>query len=183
LLEESERECEAALTVDAQDAGVRSCGVAFLLHGDFGRAQDYFRLDLGSEWEKALSMDLLLREGKTKEAWDARPPTVPQWGAYGVLLAHLQHRPASEIVELARMVKPNEDAEVNYFSAAHLAYAGRIDAALTLLQAAIEGGYCSWPLIDSDPLLANVRGRAEFAEIRSRAMACNRSFLSGTNQE
>ena len=62
LLDEAERECDTALLVDAQDAGVRSCAVAFMLHGDYAHAEDYLRLDLGSEWEKALSVDLLLRE-------------------------------------------------------------------------------------------------------------------------
>jgi hypothetical protein len=175
-----QQESHAALTLDAQDAGVRSCGVTFLLHGDYGRARDYFRLDLGSEWEKALSMDLLLREGKRKEAWDARPPTVPQWGAYGVLLADLQRRPASEIVNLTRKVKPNDDAEVNYFSAAHLAYAGQIDAAFTMLRAAIEGGYCSWPAIDSDPLLAGLRADGRFTDLRAAGMACQDNFRNGT---
>jgi len=35
------------------------------------------------------------------------------------------------------------DPEVNYFSAAHLAYAGQTDAALALLKRAVEDGYCA----------------------------------------
>jgi hypothetical protein len=46
----------------------------------------------------------------------------------------------------------------------------------------VRANYCSYPAMDSDPLLANLRGRSEFAEIRSRAMACNRRFLSETKQ-
>ena len=179
LLEQSEAECESALLLDAQDAGVRSCAVAFILHGDYGRARDYLRLDLGSEWGKALLLDVLLREGKPKEAWDARPATVPQWAAYGVLLAYLDHRPASEIAVLSSMVTPNDDGEVNYFAAAHLAYARQTDAALHMLKAAIDAGYCSYPAIDSDPLLAGVRTAPKYGELRAAAIACQANFRQG----
>jgi hypothetical protein len=177
LLDEAERECDTALLLDAQDAGVRSCAVAFMLHGDYAHSEDYLRLDLGSEWEKALSVDLLLREGREKEAWDAKPDTVPQWGAYPVLLAYLGRRPASEIAALGRTVTPNEDAEVNYFSAAHLTYAGLTDSAVTMLKLAIDGGYCSYPAIDSDPMLSKLRGTRPFAELRAAAIACQENFL------
>ena len=177
MLEQSESECDAALLVDAQDAGVRSCAVAFMLHGDNGRARDYLRLDLGSEWQRAITVDLLLREGKEREAWEARPAAVPEWGGYAVLLAALAHRAPDEITALARVVLPNEDAEVNYFSAAHLAYAGQAEAALTMLRTAIEGGYCSYPAIDTDPLFESVRGTQGFAQVRSAAIACNKELL------
>jgi hypothetical protein len=178
MLEQSESECDAALLIDAQDAGVRSCAVAFMLRGDYGRTRDYLRLDLGSEWQKAITVDLLLREGKEKEAWEARPDAVPQWGGYPVLLAALAHRAPNEIGALARAVVPNEDAEVNYFSAAHLAYAGQTEAALTMLRTAIEGGYCSYPAIDTDPMFANVRSTRGFAQVRAAAIACNKDLLA-----
>ena len=181
-LEQSEAECDAALLVDAQDAGVRSCAVAFMLRGDYGRARDYLRLDLGSEWQKAITMDLLLREGKEKEAWETRPATVPEWGGYAVLLAALEHRVPNQIAALARTVVPNEDPEVNYFSAAHLAYAGQTDAALTMLRTAIEGGYCAYPAIDADPLFASVRGMRGFAPVRSAGIACNKELLAKPNR-
>jgi hypothetical protein len=76
----------------------------------------------------------------------------------------------------------NDDPEVSYFFAAHLAYCGQAAPALQMLDSAVRANYCSYPAMDSDPLLANLRGRSEFAEIRSRAMACNRRFLSETKQ-
>src|SRR5262249_12612055 len=93
LLEESESECDAALLIDVQDSGARSCAVAFMLRGDFQRAMDYLHLDFGSEFSKALAMDVLLRQGKEKEALAARPPTVPQWAGYSMLLAFIESRP------------------------------------------------------------------------------------------
>jgi hypothetical protein len=99
-----------------------------------------------------------------------------------MLLACVQHKPAEEVVALAAQVQPNDDPEVSYFFAAHLAYCGQVAPALQMLDSAVRANYCSYPAMDSDPLLANLRERSEFAEIRSRAMACNRRFLSETKQ-
>ena len=178
LLEESARECEASVLIDAQDAGARSCGVTFMLLGDYRRAMDYLHLDPGSEVAKGVSIDVLLRQGKEKEALAINPARVPQWAGYDMLLAFLRHQPVSEIAALARTVQPKPDPEINYFSAAHLAYVGQIDAALRMLKQAIQGGYCSYPAIDSDPLFASLRTTPEFKEIRSAGMECQNTFLA-----
>jgi tetratricopeptide (TPR) repeat protein len=177
LLEESARECETSVLIDAQDAGARSCGVTFMLLGNYPRAMDFLRLD-PANLMKAVSIDLLLHQGKARDALKIWPDPTPQWGAYGVLLAYLQHRPSAEIARLARAVHPDSDPEMNYFSAAHLAYAGEPDAALPLLKQAVDGGYCSYPAMDSDSFLARARSRPEFQEIRSAGMACRDAFLS-----
>jgi tetratricopeptide (TPR) repeat protein len=178
LLQESAHECDTALLLDAQDAGARSCAVAFMLRGDYRRALDYLHLDPGSEFEKAISMDVLLRQGKEKDALEARPATVPQWGGYDMLLAFLQRRPAREIDALAQTVRPSPDPEMNYFSAAHLAYCGQTDAALRMLKQAIQANYCSYPAMESDPLFAGIREKPAFAEIRAAGIACQNSFLA-----
>ena len=177
LLEESARECETSVLIDAQDAGARSCGVTFMLLGNYPRAMDFLRLD-PANLMKAVSIDLLLHQGKARDALKIWPDPTPQWGAYGVLLAYLQHRPSAEIARLARAVHPDSDPEMNYFSAAHLAYAGEPDVALPLLKQAVDGGYCSYPAMDSDPLLARARSRPGFQEIRSAGMACRDAFLA-----
>ncbi len=98
-----------------------------------------------------------------------------------MLFAYLEHHPAPEIAALARAMKPVTDPEMNYFSAAHLAYAGQADAALNLLRQAVAGGYCSYPAIDSDPMLASIRPVAEFARIRAMAKHCKENFVSAAN--
>src|SRR5262249_35971278 len=98
-------------------------------------------------------------------------------------LACVQHKPAAETAALAAQVQPNDDPEVSYFFAAHLAYCGQTEPALRMLDSAVRANYCSYPAMDSDPLLANLRGQARFAEIRSRPIACNRQFLSDTKQK
>ena len=178
LLEESARECETCMLIDAQDSGARSCGVTFMLLGNYRRAMDFLRLDPNNQIMQAVAIDTLLHQGKARDALKIWPDPPPQWGGYRVLLAYLQHRPSAEITRLARGVQPDSDPEMNYFSAAHLAYAGEPDAALPLLKQAVDGGYCSYPAMDSDSFLARARSRPGFQEIRSAGMACRDAFLS-----
>ena len=176
MLEESARECEASVLIDAQDAGARSCGVTFMLRGDYPRAMDYLRLDPNSEVSRAVSIDVLVRQGKVDEAIQSTVGRTPTWGGYEALLAYLKHRPAGEVAALAAKVTAVQDPEMNFFSAAHLGYAGHADAALPLLKRAIDGGYCSYPGIDSDPMFANLRAAPGFAEVRSAGVACQERF-------
>ncbi len=181
-LEESERECNTCLLLDPQSTGLRSCAVAFMLHGDYQRARDFLHLDLGSQYEQAIAVDVLLREGKEKEAWEARPATSPDWAGFPVLFASLEHRPAGEITVLARAMKPISDPEMNYFSAAHLAYAGQPETALHMLRAAIAAGYCAYPGIESDPLLAGIRSNPDFEGVRALARQCREQFMAARKQ-
>jgi hypothetical protein len=98
------------------------------------------------------------------------------------LLACAGHRPASEIATLSHDVHPEADPEENYFSASHLAYCGQTEAALRMLQRAIEGNYCSYPAMDSDPLFANIRSKPEFGQLRSAAIECQKKFLAARGQ-
>jgi serine/threonine protein kinase/tetratricopeptide (TPR) repeat protein len=181
-LEESERECNTCLLLDPQSTGLRSCAVAFMLDGDYQRARDFLHLDLGSQYEQAISVDVLLREGKEKEAREARPATAPDWAGFPVLFAYLEHRPAGEIATLARAMKPVSDPEMNYFSAAHLAYAGQPETALHMLRAAIAAGYCAYPGIESDPLLAGIRSNADFEGVRALSRQCREQFMAARKQ-
>jgi hypothetical protein len=149
-----------------------------MLRGDYPRAFDYLNLDPASDVARAVSIDVLLRQGKAAEALALLQKHVPPWGGYATLAAFLDHRPSADIAALASGVKPAADPEVNYFSAAHLSYCGHAEAAGPLLRESIARGYCSYPAIDSDPLLANLRARPEFAEIRSAAKQCQTTFLT-----
>jgi hypothetical protein len=86
LLDESARECETSVLIDAQDSGARSCGVTFMLRGDYRRAMDYLHLDPGSEVARTVSIDVLLRQRKEKDALEAWPDPQPQWAASRLLL-------------------------------------------------------------------------------------------------
>jgi TolB-like protein/Tfp pilus assembly protein PilF len=183
LLQESASQCDTALSLDPGNFRWRSCALLFLQRGDYQRAMDYLHLDLGSEYYKAFSIDALVRTGKAKEALQVGPPNIANWGAsYSLLLACAGHRPFPEIATLASSVQPEEDPEDNYFSAARLAYCGQTEAAIQMLRRAIEGNYCSYPAIDSDPLFASIRRKPEFGEVRSAAIDCQKKFSAERGQ-
>jgi len=175
-LDDAARECEASILIDARDAGARSCGVTFMQRGDYARARDYLRLDPDSDVSKAMTIDLLLREAKPEEALRALESFLPKWGGYAMLEAYLEHHPAQEIAKMAHDLEPGLDPEVSYFSAAHLAYVGQPEAALEMLKRTIDGGYCSFPAVNLDPMFRSVRGMSQFAAVEAAGMACQTEF-------
>ena len=180
LLEESAGHCETALRLDPQNttSGLRSCAIVFLLRGDYPRALNFLNLDPDSDLVKALSIDMLVRQGKEQEALQLGAAHTPQWAGYDMMLACIQHKPAPEIRALAGAVQASDDPEMNYISATHLAYCGQTDAALEMLRRAIKGNYCSYPAIESDPFFTTLRAKPEFGEIRSAAIECQNNFLA-----
>jgi eukaryotic-like serine/threonine-protein kinase len=183
LLQESANQCDTALSLDSANFRWRSCADVFLQRGDYQRAMNYLNLDLGSEYYKARSIDVLVRAGKEREALQIGPPEIANSRArYALLLACAGHRPRWEIATLSHSVHPDEDPDENYFSASDLAYCGQTEAALQMLRRAIGGNYCSYPALDSDPLFANIRTKPEFVEIRSAAINCQKKFLAERGQ-
>lgn len=179
LLEESAGHCDTAFVLDSQySRPPRSCAVVFILRGDYPGALNYLNLDRGSDWAKAMSIHMLVRQGKEQEALQLGSPHIAQWPSYDMLLAYMQHKPATEIRALAQAVQPSDDPETNYFSAAHLAYCGQTAAALEMLRRTIKGNYCSYPAIDSDPFFTTLRAKPEFGEIRAAAIQCQNNFLA-----
>ena len=179
LLQDAANQCEMARSLDPHNSGWRSCSAVFELRGDYKRAFDYIHLgDPGSEWARTHLIELFLRQGREREAVEVGPTHIPQWESFNMLRACAAHRPLPEIAALAGTVQPQEDPEVDYFFASHLAYCGQAGAALQLLKRAIQGNYCSYPAIDSDPFFASVRAEPEFADIRPAAIACQKGFLA-----
>ena len=79
VLDESARECDAALALDPGAYQLRSCSFVFELLGNYDRAMDFLQLDMGSEWVGANLTPHFLRQGKVRRR--ARmpgnlPPTI-----------------------------------------------------------------------------------------------------------
>jgi len=184
LLDEAAKHCEIAYSLDphTQTNLLRSCGTVFLERGEYPRAMDYLNLDPTSEYAKAYTIDILVREGKEKEAVRSGWSQAPHWGTANLLLACVQHQPLPDIVRLANAVQPSPDPELNYFASADLAYCGQSTAALQMLKRTIQGRYCSYPAMDSDPFFASLRRKPEFADVRSAGMACQNTFLGQRTQ-
>jgi len=177
LLKEAELECDTALALDPGNYGYRSCGPrVFSLDGNYQRAMEYLALDRGSDYAKWAEVEILLRQGMTAEARQKADQTISP-----LLRACLQERPASEIEALSQnalMHPSSEDPETLFVAAERQAFCGRHQEALALLWKAVEGNYCSYPVMDFDPLLVSLHHTLEFQLIRSAAINCQKRFLA-----
>jgi DNA-binding winged helix-turn-helix (wHTH) protein/TolB-like protein len=180
-LEEAAHECEMVALL-APRIVWGSCSTTFMEVGNYQRAMDFVRKDLSSEWSKAHAIEVLLREGRTQEAIQIGPPQIAHWDSYKMLLACARREPESQIRALAAGVEIDDDPEVNYFFAGHLAYCGQTDAAVRMLKLAMERNYCSYPAMDQDPFFAKVRTSPQFSDVRAAGVTCHDDFVANREQ-
>jgi len=186
MLEQSTNECDAALALDPGNYTFRSCAWAFMELGNTARAADFVRLDAGSEWAAYVLPSILLREGKIAEAQEAvkRMPTAPRYHR-DLLEACLQLRPASDLDRIAQELETNQaaeaDPEILYYEGALLGYCGKKQAALDLLQSAVERNYCSYSNLVSDPLLAKLRSEPAIDKVLTLARECQEAVRPASN--
>jgi TolB-like protein len=177
MLQQSADECNSALALDPGNYTFRSCAWAFMELGKTDRAADFIRLDAVSEWAQYIMPSLLLREGKIAEAREAvkHMPLSPRYHR-DLLEACLQLRPPAELDRLAQEAEtslPAEpDAETWYYQGAIFAYCGKKQAALHLLQSAVEQNYCAHENLLADPLLAKLRTDTAFDKVLTAAGEC-----------
>jgi hypothetical protein len=186
MLEQSANECNTALALDPGNYAFRSCAWAFMELGKIERAADFVRLDAGSEWALYAMPSVFLRQGKISEAREAvkRMPTTPRYHR-DLLEACLQLRPASELDRMAQEAEtslPTEpDPETWYYQGALFAYCGKKQAALHLLQSAVEQNYCAHENLLNDPLLAKLRTDTAFDKVLTAAGACQEAIRAAGN--
>jgi tetratricopeptide (TPR) repeat protein len=176
-IDDAGRECELAVLL-ASKVVWGSCAITFMETGNYQRAKDFLRKDLSSEWSKAHTIDLLLRTGKADEALRIPALQIQHYESYKMALACAEHEPQSEIRALESKVESDDDPEMDYLFAGHLAYCGQNDAALRMLKAAIDRNYCSYPAMDRDPLFIPLRTTPQFQKLRSAGMACHDDFVN-----
>ena len=181
MLEQSANECNTALALDPGNYTFRSCAWAFMELGKTERAKDFVRLDAGSEWAMYVTPSVLLREGKIPEAREAvkRMPTTPRYHR-DLLEACLQLRPTSELDRMAQEaetgVPAEPDPETWYYQGTIFAFCGKKQAALHLLQIAVEQNYCAHENLLSDPLLAKLRTDTAFDKVLTAAGSCQEAM-------
>lgn len=88
----------------------------------------------------------------------------------------MQKRSEAEVAALAANVVTDDDPEATYLFTGHLSYCGQTETALRFLQNTVEANYCSYPVMDTDLMLANIRGKPKFLEIRAAGIACQKNF-------
>ena len=185
MLDEAQKECDKALTIDPGNYNFRSCSFAFFESGNVNRAKEYLALDPGSEWSNAILVSVLLREGKTAEAREALKQMTdnPTW-MKGFLAACLDARPSVETDKMAAKIEtdllPEKDSELKYHQAGLLAHCGKKEAALRFLQKAVSENYCAYSGLQSDPLLANVRAEPDFKTLVANAGECQKRVKEST---
>jgi eukaryotic-like serine/threonine-protein kinase len=185
VLDESSRECEAALTRDPGSYQLRSCSVSFDQQGNYARARDFLQLDIGSIWVSGNLIRHYLRVGDQAQAREIsnKLGDIPH---NQLVRACLNHAPAADIDNLAKKLAPeymaNPDPENRYTTASVFAFCGENDLALRLLKSGVEGKYCAYTALQTDPLLAKLRGTPEFNEILAEAKKCQSDFLAQRSQ-
>jgi len=183
LLDDSARECDAALTLDPGSYLLRSCALVFLELGKITRARDFIQLDTGSEWAAYVTLNAFLREGRMEQARASvqRVSTNPYYHR-DFLEACLQSRPAPELDKIAHQMELAEladaDSEPQYMRGAILIFCGQAKSGVRLLNSAIARNYCAYSALQSDPLLAKLRGTPEFSQLLSDAKECQKKFLA-----
>jgi hypothetical protein len=188
MLEQSTSECNTALALDPGNYSFRSCAWAFMELGRTERAADFVRLDAGSEWAAYVMPSILLREGKISEAREAvkHMPTTPRYHR-DLLEACLQLRPAADLDRIAHEAETNlpsePDPEIWYYQGTLLAYCGKKQAALHLLQSAVEQNYCAHENLLYDPLLAKLRTDTAFDKVLTAAGACQEAVRASANAQ
>jgi hypothetical protein len=70
------------------------------------------------------------------------------------------------------------DPELAYTEGSILAYCGKREAALHMLQTAVESNYCAYSNLLDDPLLAKLRSDPEFDKVLTAAHRCQQAVRS-----
>ena len=186
MLEQAASECNTAVALDPGTYAFRTCAWTFAELGKTDRAADFVRLDAGSEWAAYAMPSILLREGKIPEAREAvkHMPTAPRYHR-DLLEACLQLRPAADLDRIAHDDETNlptdPDPELWYFQGSILAFCGKKQAALHMLESAVEQNYCAYSNLLSDPLLAKLRTETAFDKVLTAASACQQTVRKSAN--
>ncbi len=182
-VEESARECEAALALDPGNFGLRSCSLTFDQLGNYARAMDFLQLDSGSVWAANNMMRHYIRDGKLAQAKGVAEKLGddPQSG-YRMMRMCFESPSSPNNAQLAREVVAirlaDPDPEPRYIVAGDLLYCGQKEAALQLLKSSIAGHFCAYAGLQNDSIWAKLRGTPEFEELLSAAKQCRGSFLA-----
>jgi serine/threonine protein kinase/tetratricopeptide (TPR) repeat protein len=185
VLEESARECDAALSLDPGNYQLRSCASTFDQLGNYERAMVFLQLDIGSLWVSRNLVRHYIRAGNLAQAREASEKLGDDFRDK-ILNSCLNHAPSGDVDNIARELAPkilaSPDPENRYMAAPTFAFCGQKDIALRLLKSAVTGHYCAYNAMQTEPLFAPLRSSPEFAQLLSAAKQCRDDFLAERSQ-
>ncbi len=180
-LSEANDACEAALRLEPSNRRIRSCAISFYLSGDYDRALDFIQLDAGSEWARVHTVQVRLRSGERTRVLEL-VDQLPDWSFSDLVRTCFEDPGSPELPELAAPLLAERtaarDPELKYHAAATFAFCGQREEALDLLAQAIDGGYCSYPAIELDPLWRPLDGDPEMISLAGRSETCQKRFAA-----
>jgi TolB-like protein/predicted Ser/Thr protein kinase len=183
LFKESAQECDAATRLDAGNYQFRSCASIFFSTGRYERARDFLKLDAGSEWSSNVEVNILVRERKISEAVEQlrKLPDSSFFHTHAALVCYETPQPAAARQVLEQFEKDifaYRDPEPKYGQATLFnACMGNAFTA-RLIKSAIEGGFCAYEPLQSDPLLAAFRKTQEYPALLAQAKQCQDRFVA-----
>jgi eukaryotic-like serine/threonine-protein kinase len=185
-MEESAHECDAALSLDSGNFGLRSCAFTFDQLGNYARAMDFLQLDAGSEWASDNIMRHYLRDGKLAQAKEIAEKFKDSGRSFSMMMACLENPSSADAATLTRQraatILAAPDPEPHYVVAADVLFCGQKDLAVQLLKSSIAGHFCAFAGLQNDSAWAKLRGTPEFAELLSAAKQCRDNFLAERSQ-
>jgi len=148
----------------------------------------FLQLDAGSEWTLFLTPPVLMRAGKLSAARDSvkkMKNRLPHWGPHWRFLEACLEPEQQGLNQVAHeneaQALTDPDPENRYFEGSLMAFCGTQDSAVRLIRSAIQGNYCAYSALQSDPLLTKLRLRPEFQEFLSAARECQQKVLAQHN--
>jgi len=184
VLDQAVRDCDTALALDPHNPVLRSCGFTNSLAGRHDRALQFVALGGDTEFGRVNQALILMRQGESEQAAElSRQLSLMAFRAFE---AQLDDRPLEQdtLQQIVATTLAKRDPEKQYWAGSILAHAREHEAGLQLIREGIERGYCSYPFMDSDPLLAGLRADPElmesYAEARAAGKACHEQFLAET---
>jgi DNA-binding winged helix-turn-helix (wHTH) protein/TolB-like protein len=184
-LDESAKECDTALGMDPGNFSFRTCAWTFTESGNPGRARDFLQLDAGSDFAAYGMVTTLIDEGRLAEARSVVQTIASNPSHFRDLLGGcLQPTPPANLDSMARDVESSLklplDPEIWYYQGAILVFCGKQESGARLLASAIHANYCAKTALQTDPLLAKIRGTAQYEELQSAASECQQRFAAGS---
>jgi tetratricopeptide (TPR) repeat protein len=183
LMKDAADECNSAVRLDPGNYQFRSCAGVFYMSQQFDRARDFLKLDAGSEWSNNVEVSILLREGKTGAALDRlrQLPESSFFHTHALIACYSTPRPAGSEQLLAQAEKDIftfHDPEPKFSQAALFNACLGSDFTARLLKSAIEGGFCGYNNLQTDPMLAEFRKSPEYPLLLAQAKQCRDRFLA-----